>query len=73
MEYSYICIPKDLILNWEIWDHTGVNIVPGKTTASLPKVKFPKRMVFMSTKNHWSNEDKTKEYIELIIATTYLT
>ena len=38
-----------------------------KTAASLPKVNFPKEWHVTATENHWSNEEKTKEYIELII------
>ena len=42
-------------------------IYQGKTAASLPKVNFPKEWHVTATENHWSNEEKTKEYIELII------
>lgn len=42
-------------------------IYQGKTAASLPKVEFPKEWHVTATENHWSNEEKTKEYIKLII------
>ena len=42
-------------------------IYQGKTAASLPKVDFPKQWHVTATENHWSNEEKTKEYIQLII------
>ena len=42
-------------------------IYQGKTAGSLPKVDFPKEWHITATENHWSNEEKTKEYIQLII------
>ena len=42
-------------------------IYQGKTAASIPKVNFPKEWHITATENHWSNEEKTKEYIRLII------
>ena len=42
-------------------------IYQGKTAASVPKVEFPKEWHVTATENHWSNEEKTKEYIKLII------
>ena len=39
-------------------------IYQGKTAASMPKVNFPKEWHVTATENHWSNEEKTKEYIE---------
>lgn len=41
-------------------------IYQGKTAASIPKVDFPKEWHVTATENHWSNEEKTKEYIKLI-------
>ena len=38
-----------------------------KTTASLPRFAFPDNWDITFTPNHWSNEDKTKEYINNII------
>ena len=40
-------------------------IYQGKTAA---KSEFPKEWHVTATENHWSNEEKTKEYIELIIS-----
>ena len=37
-----------------------------KTAASIPKVNFSKKWNVTATENHWSNEENTKEYIELI-------
>ena len=42
-------------------------IYTGKTTACLPSVKFPKDWLLSYTPNHWSNEDKTKEYTRSVI------
>ena len=42
-------------------------IYKGKTSASLPKVDFPKEWHVTATENYWSNENKTKEYIKSII------
>ena len=42
-------------------------IYAGKTTACLPNAKFPKDWLLSYTPNHWSNEDKTKEYIQSVI------
>ena len=42
-------------------------IYTGKTTACLPTIKFPKDWLLSFTPNHWSNEEKTKEYLESII------
>ena len=42
-------------------------IYQGKTAASIPKVNFPKEWLVTTMEKHWSNEEKTKEYIELII------
>ena len=42
-------------------------IYQGKTTASLPRFAFPDDWDITFTPNHWSNEDKTKEYINNII------
>jgi len=39
----------------------------GKTTAHLPSVEFPKDWLLSYTPNHWSNEDKTKEYLQSVI------
>ena len=39
-------------------------IYQGRTAASMPKVNFPKEWHVTATENHWSNEEKTKEYIE---------
>ena len=39
----------------------------GKTSACLPRYVFPKDWNVTFTANHWSNEQKTKEYIENII------
>ena len=42
-------------------------IYQGKTTASLPRFAFPDDWDITFTPNHWSNEDKTKEYINNIV------
>ena len=42
-------------------------IYTGKTTACLPTIKFPKDWLLSFTPNHWSNEKKTKEYLQSII------
>ena len=42
-------------------------IYQGKTTACLPRCNFPKDWHVTFTPNHWSNEDKMKEYIEAVI------
>jgi len=42
-------------------------IYTGKTTACLPNVEFPKDWLLSYTPNHWSNEDKTKEYLQSVI------
>lgn len=42
-------------------------IYQGKTNACLPQYKFPDGWHITCTPNHWSNEVKTKEYIEKII------
>ena len=42
-------------------------IYMGKTTTRLPKVSFPKDWLIGYTPNHWSNEEKTKEYLQSII------
>ena len=42
-------------------------IYQGKTSACLPRYKFPDDWHVTCTPNHWSNEDKMKEYIEKII------
>ena len=42
-------------------------IYQGKTSACLPRYSFPDDSHVTCTPNHWSNEDKMKEYIELII------
>ena len=36
-------------------------------SACLPKVKLPKDWLLSFTPNHWSNEDKTKEYIHSVL------
>lgn len=41
-------------------------IYQGKTSACLPKIRFPKDWLLSYTLNHWSNEDKTKEYVQHI-------
>ena len=40
-------------------------IYQGKAQACLPRYKFPKD--WHITPNHWSNEDKMREYIEFVI------
>ena len=42
-------------------------IYQGKTSACLPRYKFPDDWHVTCTPNHWSCEDKMKEYIEHII------
>lgn len=43
-------------------------IYTGKTEKSLPKVSgIPKDWHLMFSHNHWSNEDKMKEYLQMII------
>ena len=42
-------------------------IYQGKTSARLPRHKFPDDWHITCTPNHWSNEDKTREYINKII------
>ena len=42
-------------------------IYTGKTAACLPKVKFPENWLLSYARNHWSNEEKTKEYLRTII------
>ena len=42
-------------------------IYQGKTTACLPKVLLPQNWHITCTDNHWSNEQKTLEYIELVL------
>ena len=42
-------------------------IYQGKTAACLPKFTFPADWKVTYTTNHWSNEQKTKEYIDKII------
>ena len=42
-------------------------VYQGKTTASLPRYAFPDDWDITFTPNHWSNEDKTMEYINNII------
>ncbi len=41
-------------------------IYQGKTSACLPKHKFPSNWHITCTPNHWSNENKMIEYINLI-------
>ena len=42
-------------------------IYQGKTTASLPHFNFPSNWHVTCTANHWSNEEKMKEYVTKII------
>ena len=42
-------------------------IYTGKTAACLPKVQFPDDWLLSYTHNHWSNEEKTKDYLQAII------
>ena len=42
-------------------------IYTGKTTACLSKVQFPEDWLLSYTHNHWSNEEKTKEYLQAVI------
>ena len=41
-------------------------IYQGKTPACLSRYKFPSDWHVNNTPNHWSNEDKMKEYIKFI-------
>ena len=41
-------------------------IYQGKTSACLPKVIFPADWHITCTPNHWSNEEKTSEYLKFI-------
>ena len=47
-------------------------IYQGTTPAFLPKTAFPTDWLLSYTPNHWSNEEKTHEYIQQIIL-PYLT
>lgn len=42
-------------------------IYQGKTAACLLKVSFPHDWLLSYTPNHWSNDEKTREYIESVI------
>ena len=42
-------------------------IYQGKTSACLPRYSFPQGWNITCTPNHWSNEEKTKEYIRKVI------
>jgi len=42
-------------------------IYQGKTSACLPKVTLPKDWHVTCTENHWANEQKTHEYVELVL------
>ena len=42
-------------------------IYQGKTSACLPHIDFPDGWHVTCTPNHWSNEEKMKEYLEQII------
>ncbi len=42
-------------------------IYQGKTVACLPKNKFPDNWHITCTANHWSNEEKMLEYLQLVI------
>jgi len=42
-------------------------IYQGKMSACLPKVSLPKDWHVTCTDNHWSNEQKTHEYIEFVL------
>ena len=42
-------------------------IYQGKTSVCLPKVTLPQDWHITCTDNHWSNEQKTLEYIELVL------
>ena len=42
-------------------------IYEGKTSACLPKCNFPEGWHITCTSNHWSNEQKMKEYLDLNI------
>ena len=42
-------------------------IYQGKTPACLPRFVFPDNWNMTFTQNHWSNEDKTLEYIPKVI------
>ena len=43
-------------------------IYQGKTAACLPRFVFPPEWNVTFTPNHWSNEQKTKEYIKIILS-----
>ena len=42
-------------------------IYKGKTSACLPNVEYPLGWHITCTPNHWSNEEKTREYIHRIL------
>ena len=42
-------------------------IYQGKTSACLPRIDFPADWHVICTPNHWANEEKMKEYLELIV------
>ena len=42
-------------------------IYQGKTSACLPRIDFPTGWHVTCTPNHWSNEEKMKDYLQLII------
>ena len=42
-------------------------IYQGKTAACLPIYSFPADWNVIYTQNHWSNEEKTQEYITKVI------
>ena len=42
-------------------------IYQGKTSACLPRIDFPAGWHVTCTPNHWSNEEKMKDYLQLII------
>ena len=42
-------------------------IYQGKTKACLPKTKFPEGFHVTQTKNHWSNEETSKLYVEKVL------
>ena len=42
-------------------------IYQGKTSASIPHVDFPKDWHLTYAANHWSNEEKMIEFLELIV------
>lgn len=45
----------------------AISINFSRENVCLLKINFPKDWLLSYTPNHWSNEDKTKEYIKLII------